>query len=980
MSDNNCIDEISCSSIDDNLFFSTSLNSNNLKRITKLSFVLQNIRSMRTNFDVFLTELNVFDELPMFIFLTETFIYDDEIVNYKIDNYTSYANCNNSYKSGGVIAYAKSNLKCEVSTESFTSCDLIKISTYVNNENLTFVCIYRFHRCTIDKFLNDMNGYLNKIKCKNLIVLGDININLLNGSISQNYLYDMSSFGLTSNINTATRPSSGSCIDHVFSRLSPSFNLLCNVLEYYITDHSLIHCEIKFLMNECNQNSIKKRSKNVLDMPELIKSLDQEDWGNVYSETDPNLAYNDFIKILKSYLNAHTKCVILKRKDMKIKPWMSYELIEKINCKKKVYKKLKKHPDNVEVKKHFKMISKEIKVLVAKTKEEYYLSKFDEVGCDMKKSWQLVDEITSYSSKRIESTNMLIINGNTITDSYDIAENFNNYFVNIASELRENNVIPDDFHYSHHIDKSCYLNPITAHELCMIVASMQNKSSKDIDGLSNVIVKSTFIYIVDVLSHIFNLSFSSGIVPDNLKQAVVIPLHKNGNMNRIENFRPISLLSIFSKILEKAMKNRIMNFLDSVSFISNCQFGFRENLSTEDALQTFLNSVYNSLNDDKKCAALFIDIKKAFDMVDHALLLEILHNIGIRGVVLNWFESYLSNRLQCVKFRDGLSSFKSVDIGVPQGSVLGPLLFLIYINSIFELNLNGSMVGFADDMALVYTCTNEGGIVDEMNADLRLLSKWFHYHGLILSEKTKAMFFQISGNQSTDKSLLLYHSYNCIGNQCSSCLKINWVHEFKYLGICVDSNLNWKLHINKLSKYMCYILQKFYLLRNVCPVRVMNSVYYALVQSKLQYGITCWGGAYYSTIKPLVMLQKHTIRIISHKSRLSSAWPIFLENRILPLRHLYIYKVLKLFYKRSGNRSFKYTEMYNVRSNNRLLCNVPRSNKEYFRHYYLYTSTVLFNQLPISIRLSEKLTAFLNEVKKWLFQIPIPENLFQHLA
>ena len=316
-------------------------------------------------------------------------------------------------------------------------------------------------------------------------------------------------------------------------------------------------------------------------------------------------------------------------------------------------------------------------------------------------------------------------------------------------------------------------------------------------------------------------------------------------------------------------------------------------------------------------------------------------------------------------------------MGVPQGSVLGPILFLIYINSVFELKLHGAMVAFADDMALVYDDVSSENIVKKINIDLDELSSWFEFHGMVLSEKSKAMFFQITGQPITGYRGIHYHAVGCDKSNCNSnkCLRIECVEDLKYLGINLDCHLNWKNHVAKVSKHLSHFLRKLFLLRRLCPHKLLKNVYFSMIQSKLEYAIVCWGGIYESNLKSIINLQKYIIRLINFKTRFSSSWPIFVRNHILPLRQLYYYKVLKVFFSRSGNRCFKILTKYNIRSNHQSFSVIPRARKEHYRRYYLSTSTIIFNQLPYNIRSCDKYFTFMKLVKEWLLNQSTPEKM-----
>jgi len=465
--------------------------------------------------------------------------------------------------------------------------------------------------------------------------------------------------------------------------------------------------------------------------------------------------------------------------------------------------------------------------------------------------------------------------------------------------------------------------------------------------------------------------------------AIVLPLHKKGAKEDLRNYRPISLLPGLSKVFEKAMKTRMLNFLQRSNFLSPKQFGFRKKLSTEDALVDFCSHILKALDAKTHCASLFVDITKAFDMVDHNILLRKLNRIGFRGNVYNWLLSYLSNRTQQVKIGNSLSYPVVTTLGVPQGSVLGPLLFLIYINSIFSQNLRGNVTAFADDLGLSYSAANLFELICDINYDVSILRSWFMKHKLVISNKTRLMFYSLTP-QDVPAVDIIYHDPCCLklatcNNEVvfndsldchQNCFKIEKVENFKYLGVHIDCNFSWKKHCESLKFYFRNMLRKFYQLAKMCSPTVLKMFYYGLFHSKLIYGIACWGGAYANKIAPLQVVQKAVIRKICNVRSRTPSYELFKTLNILPIRHLFYYKALQVFIKNDNFRIIP-TPSYNLRHSSNVL--VPPFRTTSIRNSFMIVSRRLFNTLPLSIKRTQSFNAFSRALKSWLLCFNVRE-------
>lgn len=935
---------------------------------------------MRTNFDEFSLKIQNVNKLPQVIILTEIWINDDEASIYNLPGYVMHSKCNQSQRSGGVLVFVDNNLFCvRVEKTEIKTADIVHLKiTLPDNIIIEILGIYRLHEYSPIIFTDELNIYLNLIKNKNLIVCGDININLLNQlNCVDNYLTTMANHGLECKINEPTRikNNSKSLIDHVFIRFNVNLKIETNawVIDSQITDHHMTALSIEYnatfrgLVSNCNDLR--------LDFKLLDKALSNADWSQLYIMSSVSSAFSHFFSIFKSCIN---KSYISKNRNKKypkkLKPWMSDALLKKVNEKNSLYKESRTNPWDHPLRNQYRICKITLKHEIILAKNNYYKSYLETNKKDPKRQWQCVKELTG-TSKKNQLSPLSVRNSSGVIESDPklVANIFNNYFSTVAIDLRvkldqDINQIRSKAHsldfikdsYSLH---SIFLYPTSNTEILQIINELSTRKAPGYDSVTPAMVKKITHQIVKHLVYLINFSMSSGEFPNDLKNSIVIPLYKKSDKHTPSNFRPIALLSIFSKIFEKVIKSRLVNFLEQNKFFSKNQFGFQKKMNTENALLDFFGKVYEGVNDGDFCAGLFVDVMKAFDTVDHSILLEKMFKAGVRGIAHKWFSSYLSGRKQRVKVGEHLSDEVEIIHGIPQGSVLSGPLFLIYVNSLCNASFKGNLTAFADDTSLFYRSSSIQELQNTMQSDINLLRIWFTDNFLVMSPKTQALVFNLSSQNRFELSLK-YHEVSCIQLHCN-CSEIGLVNDIKYLGLFVDSRLSWKVHVRYLKNKIIKYTRIFYLIRPLCDIELLRSLYFAFVHSKLEYAVTLWGGTYSTTLKTIVSQQNSFLRIINNRSKFDQAIPLYRKLNILPFKNLYIYKVLKVYY----NKSDKQRE--DIRNptmilRNRLNAYVPKPKLTVYKKYFTYLAPKFFNCLPNDIRCIPRLSIFLVKLKHFL--------------
>ena len=406
-------------------------------------------------------------------------------------------------------------------------------------------------------------------------------------------------------------------------------------------------------------------------------------------------------------------------------------------------------------------------------------------------------------------------------------------------------------------------------------------------SIPTYILKTYNEFFSQYLSILINQSFEAGIFPDILKIAKVTPIHKKDSQMNYLNYRPISLLSAISKIYEKLIYSRIFDYLTKNNLISTKQFGFRSKFSTIHALISLTERIKQLMDSSHYVCGVFIDLEKAFDTVNHNILCDKLNYYGLRGNVNSLIQSYLSNRRQFVSIDGVHSKTLNITCGVPQGSSLGPLLFLIYIND-FRYCLNKTESGhFADDTYILYGSKKLKTVEVVVNTELKLVTNWLRLNKLSLnSKKTELIIFR-----SKKKPINGDFSIKLNG------FKLKPSDNVKYLGMYLDKHLSWDSHIHKLSNSLSRATGILSKLRHNAPRSVCLNVYFSLFYSHLIYGACLWGLTSQKNIKVIETLQNKCIKTITFSDYRSSSNPIYCSLGLLKVRDIIKHQQLKLAYE-----------------------------------------------------------------------------------
>lgn len=912
--------------------------------------------------------------------ISETKLKDNKMTNaFKIDGFQKpFRKDNHLNGGGGLMVYVRNgiNVKRREDLEiNDISCIWLEV---MQEKGKPFLIgnIYRPPDSRIE-FNDRFEDFIDNVfkENKEIILIGDFNKNLMADNVDREWLNFTLTLGLTQFVSNPTRvtPNTSTLIDHIYSNIEGNITKV-NVFKSAISDHYAIFAnrKINAPVNKHSHKTITYRSFKHFNEHTFLHELNQVPWEVIENFDDVNEMLSVWNTMFLEVVNKHMPIKQHRVKKNRQPDWLTPDIIDTMNERNRC-----KINGLVE---QYKQLRNKVSSMIKTAKNEMYKIKLDEGKDDPRSIWKLFRELGA-GGKSGPRENILGVNSNDqfITSDSEIANIFNNFFANVATQLKEP-CIDSDFQYvKDYVDSkvpgdiSFSIPNISQSFVRKYLSNLDISKATGLDCIGPRLLKMSQNIICSSITVIINKSLNQGIFPTEWKNAKVNPIYKSGPKDEVNNYRPISVLPTLSKIIEKWIHIKFMIYLDNYKLLHQKQSGFRAGHSTESALILMLDSWLKALNEGKFVGAVMVDFRKAFDLVDHDILLRKLKLYKCDDNSYSWFQSYLSGRTQQVTVLNSVSGPENVNCGVPQGSILGPLFFLLFINDL-PLTLKTTVTSvdlYADDTTLYDVQSDKQILEENLQKSLNLIHKWCKENGLLLNtEKTKIMLITSRQKRSHLNDDTLGLTYNN--------LDLKLTHSEKILGVNIDDNLVWNLHfqqvVKKVSSYLWLLSQISQFLSTEDRLLFYN----AYIRPQFDYCCVIWGNSTSYNINKINKLQRRACKLIlrndytnleearNHLKMFSFSESVFLQKAKV------MYKVanniapeylIDLFQMRAVNSDDTLSNLRSVTNRNFL---IPKPKIGLFKNSLSYSGAVVWNSIPIQIKNQSSLKSFSTECISWM--------------
>ena len=756
--------------------------------------------------------------------ICESWLKENIVKNYELENYISAHSFRKNGRGGGVAFFLHKSLNFDAMKDilyekDFNGSNFLVV--HIRKYKLKLLQIYRESKTHLNDFYAILEDILSKFK--DMIMMGDINLCLMNKE-SNCYRDIVLANGhcLLNNINPSYATCGRRIIDH-FSTDLLHYQYKMNIKTNSFSDHKSIRLSFNKKVINNNVVTVQKINHNKLnsDIKCLLSERTFENFETLSME-------------MSKIINSNTKINKVRERYIQNK-WFNSEISKEIAIRDEIKRNLIKKPDCTILKENFRKQKNKTTSLIKKSYKDFYINKIDLVKDSPRDVFKVFKEILFGHSADNKIPSEIINNDQIITNETEICNIFNEEFINMPIKLNNQLLIENNGNEKKLTMQFTNLNSIFVDEasdtdITLAISKLKNNAAPGFDGINAKLIKFHHKKLTPILKVLINKMLSTSTFPDIFKISKIRPIFKSGSPNLVNNYRPVAILSILEKIIENYIHTKLISFLDSYKIFGTRTFGFRKNSSTTSAIINILTRVQSALDDGLLCSILFLDLSKAFDTIDHQILLNKLNKVGIRGGFHDLFESYLNGRHQVVQIRDKKSISMINRTGLPQGAICSPSLYNIYSKDIDELFLEGYLQTFADDKASLYTAKTAAELFGKMQRDCETLGRWL-YDNSLTANASKTKYIVFSSSQSLKNS-----NYNLyLNNQ-----PIERVDTYKYLGLHIQSNLKWNDHVAHISRKISGFMGPMLKCSNVLPPETRLKLYYSYVYPHLILYNSIW--------------------------------------------------------------------------------------------------------------------------------------------
>lgn len=924
------------------------------------------------DFTEFLDKLKSKSLLPDIVLLCETFFNERNFNRYSFEGYVLISEYRKKSSGGGVSILVKSSIKFNVRDDLKIYDEKKFESIFIeipqkNKPDIIVGEVYRIPGTNETQFLDYYESIVKRIRQehKRIIIGTDQNLDYLKIDIHRNTMkffeLNLSNKLLPSIVKpTRVTNSTATLIDNIYIDADLYDGAKADIILSDISDH--FPCMATFQEDILqNRNDISERRFRKFDdvvFRNIKAALRNVNWTDL-EDLDVNSASNQLDREISKAIDfyAPEKWQKHRKSYKKKEPWFTSGLmVSSLKCL-KMFKKVLHLPRDSEKYQEYRDYRKMYQSLRRKMKFNYFQEIISKHRNNSKKLWGILNKIRGKLSNKQNLSDEIIINGMKDSNERNISNAFAKFYSEIGKtmveKIAQNGTTKDPISYiKTRVRNSCFLYPVSKKEIENLIKNLKPKDSRGPDGLSNNILKAIYPSILDALCILFNKSLYCGQFPDSMKVAIVKPLFKSKSKSEITNYRPISLLPIISKILEKVVHHRLTKFLDKNNVLYSGQYGFRKHRSTNDAILDLTGNVVDALDKGMFTIGVFLDMSKAFDSIEHDTLFKKIEHYGIRGTTLQWLKSYLSNRHLQVQYKNTLSGKFAVKYGTPQGSVLGPLIYSLLVNDMPKCMKFSNCVMFADDTTVYASGSNIKFLYKKINEDLKRLMEWFNSNSLALNvEKSCHILFRTKNRNPKFSGQIVMNGK-----------EIKRVTYTKFLGAFIDELLNWNMHVNHLLLKLASGLYSLNMCKKLIPSNAKRLLYFANIQSHLSYAISAWGPMISaSNLRKIRVQQNKAIRAIFNITKRSRVSAYYKKASILPIADLCELNLVKVSFryindllpKRIENLFEIPTHQYQTRNRNAL--QVKHHTTHLYNKSYLGQSPHLWLNLSDNIRNNNKI-------------------------